>query len=106
MKTKGFKAAATAAVSVAAILIISLSAFPAGTSENVGAETENSPAYQYIIKEYNGKVAVFTANSDEPFKITERSISELTEGDRDILKKGIPVYTSAELNKRLEDYDL
>lgn len=58
----------------------------------------------YIVKEYNGKIAVFNENMDKPVKTTDSSVDALPEIDRALIKKGIRVEDKAELRKLLEDY--
>ena len=58
----------------------------------------------YVVKEYNGHIAIFEENSDTPFKITDVLLSELPDGDKKLLNKGIPASSSRELNCILEDY--
>lgn len=62
------------------------------------------PSYSYIIKEYNGKLAVFESGSDTPFRITDLDISVLPEADRKALQNGIKAANRKELNRILEDY--
>lgn len=77
-------------------------AVAAEVSRNV-SHTEK-PSYSYIIKEYNGKLAVFETGSDVPFRITELDISTLPISDQTILNNGIEVSDSKELSRILEDY--
>ena len=58
----------------------------------------------YVVKEYNGNIAIFEENSDIPFKVTDIRLCELPEGDKKLLSKGIPASSSQELNCILEDY--
>ena len=58
----------------------------------------------YVIKEYNGKVAVFESGSQKPFRATCTDVSDLPIADREILKSGIRVNNQDELNSVLEDY--
>ena len=58
----------------------------------------------YVVKEYNGRIAIFEENSETPFKITDVRLSELPDGDKKLLSKGIPASSSRELNCILEDY--
>jgi hypothetical protein len=64
----------------------------------------NSRNLVYVVKEYNGNIAIFEENSDVPFKVTDIRLCELPEGDKKLLSKGIPASSSQELNCILEDY--
>ncbi len=58
----------------------------------------------YIVKDFNGNIAVFTKNAtSRPFKITDVYTKRLPMKDQLILKKGIEVETQNELNLLLED---
>ena len=59
----------------------------------------------YIIKDYEGKIAVFDINDEEkPSKITPISVKDLPEADKNLLKEGIFAENEEVLNSILEDY--
>lgn len=59
----------------------------------------------YIIKDYEGKIAVFDINDEEkPSKITPISVKDLPEADKNLLKEGIFAESKEVLNSILEDY--
>ena len=61
----------------------------------------------YTIKDYNGKIAVFTNSSDTPIKVYETPLtSELPISDRKRLLSGILAYSEKELTLLLQDYDI
>ncbi len=66
--------------------------------------TQNKKTEDFIIKEYNGSVAVFKNGKDLPFKTTETMVADLPTADRELLKKGINVASTEELSRILEDY--
>lgn len=66
--------------------------------------TQNKETKDFIIKEYNGSVAVFENGQDLPFKTTETMVADLPTADRELLKKGIGVGSPEELSRILEDY--
>ena len=51
--------------------------------------TEKTPSKTYIVKEYNGLVAVFYGDETRPIKITDCYVSSLPESDRKKLLSGI-----------------
>lgn len=57
----------------------------------------------YIVKEFNGNIAVFEKGNENPFKVTEVSIYNLPKRDQELLKEGIEVPNQDELNILLED---
>ncbi len=66
----------------------------------------SAPKTVYLIKEYNGKIAVFLNNEPNPINILESPfVRDLPEYDQRILKEGIIAQSNQELLKILEDYD-
>lgn len=60
----------------------------------------------YIIKEYDGKIAVFSNNFDKPIHTLDSPyVRDLPEYDRELLEEGIVANSKDELTKILEDYD-
>ncbi|MEE0059340.1 MAG: hypothetical protein UE295_00790 [Acutalibacteraceae bacterium] len=87
-------------------LIISLYSFKKENTEENTAPTEiyQSTDYQtYIVREYNGMIAVFYSGQDKPFKITDSYVESLPQQDIDNLKHGIIVDNEENLRKLLED---
>lgn len=60
--------------------------------------------YDYIIKTYEGRLAVFVKNSKSPDMIFEVYTHQLPEYDRYQLEKGIKVKDYGNLVKLIEDY--
>lgn len=66
--------------------------------------SENATKYKtYIVKEYDGVVAVFENGDNKPIRVTDRYVSALPKADRDKLKTGIEVETPEQLRRLLED---
>ena len=72
-------------------------------SEPQAAEIPTS-GYSYLVKEYEGKIAVFEENAASPFRVTSVALRDLPENDKILLKEGIKVTSLEELNDLLEDY--
>lgn len=76
---------------------------PATPAEPQNTDTETNV---YIVKEYNGKIAVFLSNSTAPlYVLDDPYVRDLPEYDREMLKNGIIANNNSELIKILEDYD-
>lgn len=60
----------------------------------------------YIVKEYGGKLAVFTQDESQPIAVYEVYVHLLPENDIELLRKGIPVDDDYTLLKTLENYGL
>jgi len=66
---------------------------------------EAEPKEKYIMKLYNGNLAVFDAKDPEtPQFVTGIDERTLRDTDRDAFEKGVPVYSDEELASLLEDY--
>lgn len=68
-------------------------------------ENYNENNYKYVVKEVEGKIAVFENGKNSPIETLEKEVEYLPEYDKKILKDGIYVETAQELNKVLEDYE-
>lgn len=73
----------------------------------LGLFSNNAKATQptYVLKEYSGKVALFTENSTTPYEIYDIYIESLPNSDREKLENGITLHNETQLNRLLEDYD-
>lgn len=60
--------------------------------------------YQYLLKERDGRVAVFHAGESEPEMVLDVFVKYLPDFDRAQMKDGIPVKDYNELVARIEDY--
>ena len=83
------------------------------SSSNARLSQENSSAVQtdtkqsdiYVVKEYQGHLAVFKNQETTPFLEYGTDVELLPEQDRNALKAGKTVHTMAEVEKIIEDYD-
>lgn len=62
------------------------------------------PEYLYILREYEGRLAVFAPGEDAPSAVFERFVHHLPAFDQIQLREGVRVYSQAELLERIEDY--
>jgi hypothetical protein len=69
-----------------------------------GEESAPAPAYEYIVKEYNGHIAVFLHGAAEPQMILATQVKFLPDYDRTAIAEGIPVSSFEELSALLEDF--
>lgn len=60
--------------------------------------------YKYVLKEYNGKLAVFGKGKKEPEMIFDVLIESLPEVDVVELKQGLKIKDDQELKDRIEDF--
>lgn len=74
------------------------------SSAKENSESSPQPDQFYMLKTYNGKIAVYSSDSDIPIEITGASVAKLPKSDQQALKEGIKVNTKKELNRLLEDF--
>lgn len=87
-------------------IIVSTTVIP-NIAKSSNPNITNGPAQEkitYVVKEYNGKIAVFEKGSEKPFKITQVNTADLPKTDKEILKNGIEVDNQKGLSSILEDY--
>lgn len=72
--------------------------------ENSSDTISSSSVTSYIVKTFDGSIAVFENGKDTPFKVTSVPINSLPYADQEILKNGIIVNGKNELKDLLEDY--
>ena len=67
------------------------------------AETQ-PPSPSYTLSEYNGQLALFRDDQDEPVARYEAYTNLLPPNDVSLLQEGIPVSSQEELQRLLEDF--
>lgn len=60
--------------------------------------------YEYELKAYDGKLAVYFYGEKQPQRVFEVYIQTLPQWDQEQLETGVPVKNYEELLKRIEDY--
>ncbi len=61
--------------------------------------------YKFLVKEDDGVIKVFKNGDENPINVIDKEVEYLPEYDQNMLKSGIYVYNSDDLNKVLEDYE-
>ena len=72
--------------------------------EKAAAFAEKEPV-GFVLKEYEGKVALFRENSQRPYQILNIEVYLLPDADKEALREGILAENEEELKKILEDWD-
>lgn len=65
---------------------------------------ENTTDFHYILKDYNGKIALFTSDREAPVEVYDIFTNSLPDRDAEKLSKGITASDEKELSKLLETY--
>ncbi|MEG0615119.1 MAG: hypothetical protein RR540_05125 [Oscillospiraceae bacterium] len=96
----------TIATLISCAAIILLLAFGNG-SEKVSAktaETSISTAIEYVLKDYDGHLAVFYYGENTPYMEFEIKTSSFSDYDKKLLMEGITANSDEEIRKIIEDY--
>ena len=72
-------------------------------SEPAATAAETRPE-GYVIRDFNGKIAVFRSGEDKPLSVTSTRTATLPKADIKKLKSGILTQSRQELERILEDY--
>lgn len=69
-------------------------------------QPSTNTAVNFLIKEYNGKIAIFIPTQEPPLHVLDTPfIRDLPDYDQQLLKSGITVTSAEKLQEILEDYD-
>ena len=90
MKIKGKLLAA------AVVLAVQITAISSASAEE----------QKFILREYNGNIALFYDSSEEPVAVYRTPINTFYPADRELLEKGIILGTREELRQLIEDLGL
>lgn len=71
---------------------------------SVPIQQQEEPDYQYILKEYNGRLGVFLKGQQQPEKLYDVLIRTLPLQDQQELAEGVKVRDYAQLVSLIEDY--
>lgn len=71
------------------------------------SEAENVQAVEfYVLREWNGKIALLEEGAKEPLTVYNTNISSLYPADAELLREGIRVKTRYEVARLIEDLEL
>lgn len=91
--------------SIVLLISVIISASLSAATANSNSEIINPPQpVTYIVKDYNGKIAVFENGSDTPFRITDTYTKNLPQEDKMLLSEGIYIDNDKDLALLLADY--
>lgn len=102
MRKISFFLMAAATVISCITIIFSLKKQPEAENTNTTA-TVSTPVV-YLLKEHNGKIAVFEQGADIPYKEFDINISTLSDYDKNLLKDGITADSREKIRQLIEDY--
>ncbi len=96
--------AVTGIILISCVCFGSLYTHPEAARSYTPAAVEQTSAAGYVIRDWNGKIAVFISGRDKPFKVTSTQTATLPKPDIKKLKSGIYTENKQELERILEDY--
>lgn len=67
-------------------------------------ESSADTAEKYTLRDYGGRIAVFSSDKDEPDEVFDIFTSSLPESEIERLQKGITVEGEKALQRLIEDY--
>lgn len=82
---------------------VSLPSSPASASSGSIASVETAKP-KYLMKNHDGRLAVFQAQEQSPLLVFDIYVSTLPEYDQRLLQEGIPAEGEEQLTKLIEDY--
>ncbi len=93
---------------VSAITVITalciISAMIINTDRIIADKNEPDIDFSFVLKEYNGFLAVFRGSSSVPYIQLDTQVSFLNEYDRVLMKDGIKVSSEKDLRRAIEDF--
>ncbi len=100
LKTVVALLAAVTALTSAALALGAEDSVSEPPAESAPVETENA---SFVLREFEGRVAVFSPGRDMPLSVTGIELDTLRERDRELLFKGLAAGNREELLMLLED---
>ncbi len=87
-----------------ATIVFSVFKIYSGFTDKQIETTSQKARESYVLKEYEGKIAVFDTDQNL-IQTTSIYVNSLPELDKALLKSGIDIESETELKKALEDYE-
>lgn len=76
------------------------------TSQTLNLANASADAVCFVLREYNGKIALMEEGIDEPLAVYKTPISSLCPADAALLSEGIRLKNRAEVSRLVEDLEL
>ncbi len=93
-------------VLIACVLLIGIAAWVSALLP-VESDTKSVPterAAQQMLREWNGQIALFEGDSDEPAEVYEVTVAALPEEEQERLREGIVIESEEALASLLDNY--
>ena len=76
------------------------------TSQTIQLADASADAVCFVLKEYNGRIALLEEGTDEPLAVYKTPLSALYPSDAELIRKGIRLNSRAEISQLIEDLEL
>ncbi len=76
------------------------------TAQTLTLANASADAVCFVLREYEGKIALMEEGCDEPLAVYKTPISSLYPADAELLKEGIRLKNRAEVSRLVEDLSL
>ena len=73
------------------------------TSQTMPLSAAAEDAVCFVLREYNGRIALFSESSDEPLAVYKTPLTSLFPGDIELLREGIRLKNRAEVTRLIAD---
>ena len=103
IKNKFFLIFSAAFMLVCACIVVISAIYSKGYTDKRNASSEEI-SHIYTVKEYNGRIGIFSADSNELLRILDVYLSTLPSEDVEKLAVGIKIRSESELQQIIEDY--
>ncbi len=85
-------------MAIAAVLLM--------TAQTIRLADASADAVCFVLKEYDGHIALMEEGVDEPLAVYKTPISSLYPSDAELIRKGVRLNSRAEISRLIEDLEL
>lgn len=76
------------------------------SAQTITIANASADAVCFVLREYNGHIALLEEGVDEPLAVYKTPIDSLYPADAELLREGIRLQNRAELSRLIEDLEL
>ncbi len=85
-------------MAIAAVLLM--------TAQTIRIADASADAVCFVLKEYDGRIALMEEGVDEPLAVYKTPISSLYPSDAELIRKGVRLSSRAEISRLIEALEL
>lgn len=76
------------------------------TAQTIRLADVSADSVCFVLKEYNGRIALLEEGMDEPLAVYNTPLTALYPSDAELIRKGIRLSSRAEISQLIEDLEL